>query len=148
MLLTSAFAKDNSDISLVEFNVLTTATRKLGVKSRRETAPCCCTCISLQQVVVTTNQRGNPWLPKRQDVRRCSLDDPPLLCTFLKTLWLLNRHARILDTCQVSLRLNLKALLRGAALFDVWHAMPLNKSLADRDGDVQSAIVLVRFEDN
>ena len=31
MLLTSAFSKDNSDISLEEFNVFTTATRKLRV---------------------------------------------------------------------------------------------------------------------
>ena len=31
MLFTSAFSKDNSDISLGELNVFTTATRKLGV---------------------------------------------------------------------------------------------------------------------
>ena len=32
MLLTSAFSKDNSDISLEEFNVFATATRKFRVK--------------------------------------------------------------------------------------------------------------------
>ena len=33
MLLTSAFSRENSDISLEELNMLTTATRKVRIKS-------------------------------------------------------------------------------------------------------------------